>query len=235
MFVLKQRHWDVKKTSCKYVMKRKWLVPALAVGAVILFLWTARESFEDTATVRGPPYGNTSAKAQVLINIMTPEMLKSIKTKMGVTSTTLSDMEEVKIVYGDGTNNSPVAQVMSNFYWEVYKPATVTIDTAAVNKFLEKQTDPWVKANTSDVREFLKRYFLQGQNGAAQAGYGDILNSVFGGGVRPQTPATPPPAGTPATEKATEPGTNWIVIGSLALAGFSVLAVVIAFFLPARV
>lgn len=216
-------------------MKRKWLVPALAVGAVILFLWTARESFEDTATVRGPPYGNTSAKAQVLINIMTPEMLKSIKTKMGVTSTTMTDAEEVKIVYGDGTNNSPVAQVMSNFYWEVYKPATVTIDTAAVNKFLEKQTDPWVKANISNVREFLKRYFLQGQNGAAQAGYGDILNSVFGGGVRPQTPATPPPAGTPATEKDTEPGTNWIVIGSLALAGFSVLAVLIVFFLPARV
>ena len=92
-----------------------------------------------------------------------------------------------------------------------------------------------VKANISNVREFLKRYFLQGQNGAAQAGYGDILNSVFGGGVRPQAPATPPPAGTPATEKDTEPGTNWIVIGSLALAGFSVLAVLIVFFLPARV
>ena len=37
-------------------MKRKWLLPALAVGAVILFLWTARENFEDTATIQGPPY-----------------------------------------------------------------------------------------------------------------------------------------------------------------------------------
>jgi hypothetical protein len=166
---------------------------------------------------------------------MTPEMLKSIKIKMGVTSTTLSDMEEVKLVYGDGTNNSPVAQVMSNFYWEVYKPATVTIDLAAINRFLGNQTDPWIKANIPDVRDFLKVYFLQGQNGADQSGYGDIMNTVFGGGVRAQTPEDAAETSTTTTEKTTDPKTNWIVIGSLALAGFSVLAVVIAFFLPARV
>jgi hypothetical protein len=216
-------------------MKRKWLLPALAVGAVILFLWTARENFEDTATIQGPPYGNTSAKAMVLINMMSPAMLKSIKTEMGVISDPLTDMDKVKVVYGDGTNNSPIARVMSNFYWQVYNPATVTLDLAAVNKFLGNQTDTWIVANYADVRDFLTKYFLQGQNGAAQSGYGDILNSVFGGGVRAQTPAAAAPA-TPATPAATtDAGTNWIVIGALALAGFSVLAVVITFFLPARV
>jgi hypothetical protein len=215
-------------------MKRKWLLPALAVGAVILFLWTARENFEDTATIQGPPYGNTSAKATTLINMMAPSMLKSIKTKMNVTSDPLTDADKVKIVYGDGTNNSPIAQVMSNFYWQVYKPATVTLDLAAVNKFLGNQTDTWVTANIPDVRDFLMKYFLQGQNGAAQSGYGDILNSVFGGGVRAQTP-TATTTTTTTTEKTADPTTNWIVIGALALAGFSVLAVVIAFFLPARV
>lgn len=221
--------------SCKNVMKRKWLLPALA-AAVLLFLWTVRENFEDTATIQGPPYGNTSAKATTLINMMSPELLKSIKRRMGVTSETLTDMEKVKIVYGDGTNNSPISQVMSSFYWQVYKPATVTIDLAAVNKFLGEQTDTWVKANIPDVRDFLKRYFLQGQNGAAQSGYGDIMNTVFGGGVRAQTPAAPTTTTTTTTtEKTTEPGTNWIVVGALVLAGFSVLAVMIVFFLPARV
>ena len=214
-------------------MKRKWLLPAVAV-AVLLFLWTVREDFEDTAQVHGPPYGNTSAKATTLINMMSPEMLKSIKAKMGVTSETLSDMEKVKIVYGDGTNNSPIAQVMSNFYWEVYKPATVTIDLAAVNKFLGTQTDTWVNANIPDVRDFLKRYFVQGQNGATQSGYGDIMNTVFGGGVKAQKPAEAKTA-TTTTEKPTDPETNWVVVGALALAGFSVLAVLIVFFLPARV
>jgi NACalpha-BTF3-like transcription factor len=214
-------------------MKRKWLLPAVAV-AVLLFLWTAREDFEDTALVHGPPYGNTATKATQLINMMSPEMLKSIKAKMGVTSETLTDMEKVKIVYGDGTNNSPVAQVMSNFYWDVYKPATVTIDLTAVNKFLGTQTDTWVNANIPDVRDFLKRYFVQGQNGAAQSGYGDIMNTVFGGGVKAQKPAEAKPA-TTTTEKTKDPGTNWIVVGALAVAGFSVLAVVIVFFLPARV
>ena len=80
-------------------MKRKWLLPALAVGAVILFLWTARENFEDTATIQGPPYGNTSAKAMTLINMMSPAMLKSLKTKMGVTSDPLTDLDKVKLVY----------------------------------------------------------------------------------------------------------------------------------------
>lgn len=216
-------------------MKRKWIVPALAVGAALLFLWTVREDFEDTATVHGPPYGNTSAKATTLINMMSPAMLKSIKTKMGVTSETLTEMEKVKIVYGDGTNNSPIAQVMSNFYWEVYKPATVTIDLAAVNKFLGNQTDTWVVANYSDVRDFLTRYFIQGQNGSAQSGYGDILNTVFGGGVKAQTPATPGTAAATAEKAPVDSGTNWIVLGALGVAGFSVLAVLIAFFLPARV
>lgn len=235
MSALKQKRPDVKKTSCENVMKRKWLLPVLAASAVILFLWTARENFEDTPTVQGPPYGNTSAKATTLINMMSPSMLTSIKTKMGVTSTTLTDMEKVKIVYGDGTNNSPIAQVMSNFYWQVYKPATVTIDLAAVNKFLGNQTDPWIVANYSDVRDFLTRYFLQGQNGWAQSGYGDIMNTIFGGGVKAQTPATTTATATTTTTTAPAPDTSTILIVAGFLLGFSVLATIIVFFLPARV
>jgi hypothetical protein len=211
-------------------MKTKWLL--LAAAAVTLFLWTAREPFEDTASVQGPPYGNTAASATKLISIMPPTMLTSIKAQAGVTSTTLSDAEKIKLVYGDGTNSSPVAQVMSNFYWQVYKPATSTISLAQVNTFLGVQTDPWVKANIADVRDFLTRYFIQGQNSAAQSGYLDALDTVWGS-MAIKAAATPEatPAAKPAAPAPVDNTLLYVVIGISATA---VLAVVMTLLLPPR-
>jgi hypothetical protein len=237
MSVLKQKHLDVKKTSYKNVMKtmKSWYLPIILVST-LLFVWS-RENFQDTATVQGPPYGNTAASAQNIINMMTPELLKSLKLKMGVLSTNLSNAEKIRLVHGDGTNNSPLSKVMSNFYWQVYKTSTVTITTAQVNTFLNNQDDYWVDSNTADLREFLKRYFLQGQEGAQQSGYGDIMNSVWGATV----------AATAATntkkevkkETKTEKVDTWasqrlITIAAIALAGFSIFAAIIVFLLPSR-
>lgn len=211
-------------------MKTKWLL--LAVAAVALFLWTAREPFEDTASVQGPPYGNTAASATKLISIMPPTMLKSIKTQAGVTSTTLSDAEKIKLVYGDGTNSSPVAQVMSSFYWQVYKPATSTISLAQVNTFLGTQTDPWVKANTADVRDFLTRYFIQGQNSAAQSGYLDALDTVWGS-MAIKAAATP--EATPAAKAAAPaPVDNTLFYVVVGISATALLAVVMTLLLPPR-
>ena len=213
-------------------MKRKWLLPALAVGAVLLFMWTVRENFEDTPTIQGPPYGNTSTSAGKIIDIMSPAMLTSIKKRMGITSLTLTDIDKVRIVYGDGSNTSPIGQVMSNFYWKIYKPATVTIDLAALNKFLGEQTDAWVIANIPDVRDFLTRYFLQGQTG-----YGDRMNTVLGSGVKAKTSAAPAKTATaPVTEApVADSTTRTLLLVAIVIAGFSVLATIIVFFLPARV
>ena len=214
-------------------MKTKWVVPALVVG--LLFLWTARENFEDTATVQGPPYGNTGASAQQLIDIMPPTMLKSIKTHVGVTSETPTAMEKIKIVYGNGTNSSPIAQVMSNFYWQIYKPATSTISVQQVNNFLELQTDTWVKANIADTRQFLTTYFIRGQNGAAQSGYLDSLNTVWG---QLQIKAAETPAAKTETEKPAEtlsPAVgNTLMYVSIGIAATSIFAVLIVLFLPPR-
>ena len=157
---------------------------------------------------------------------------------MGVTSTTLTDSEKIRLVHGDGTNNSPISQVMSNFYWQVYKTSTVTITTAQVNTFLNNQDDSWVDANTADLREFLKRYFLQGQG--TQSGYGDLLNSVFG--------ATAAAAAKPIaketkkedkketkTEAKTDVTQRLITIAAIGLAAFSILVALIVFLLPSRV
>lgn len=223
----------------KNVMKSiKPLILPLILVSTLLFIWT-REGFEDTAQVQAPPYGKTSASAQTIINMMTPELLKSLKIRMGVTSTTLTDAEKIRLVHGDGTNNSPISQVMSNFYWQLYKTSTTTISLAQVNTFLNNQDDSWVDANTADLREFLKRYFIQGQNGAAQSGYGDILNSVLGAAA---TAVKPNEAKTEAktevkTEAKSETGVTQrlITIAAISLAAFSILVALIVFLLPSRV
>jgi len=238
MSVLKQKHLDVKKTSYKNVMKtmKSWYLPIILVST-LLFVWS-RENFQDTATVQGPPYGNTAASAQNIINMMTPELLKSLKIKMGVTSTNLSNAEKIRLVHGDATNNSPLSKVMSNFYWQVYKTSTITISTAQVNTFLNNQDDSWVDANTADLREFLKRYFLQGQEGAQQSGYGDIMNSVWAAtaatAVKTETKKETKTETKTETPK-TDVNQRLITIAAIALAGFSIFAAMIVFFLPSRV
>jgi hypothetical protein len=160
-------------------MKIQRILP-LIVLSVVLFMWSIREHFEDTESVQGPPYGRTPESAQLILDMMPPTLYNNLKTKMNVTSATLTDREKVKLVYADGNIISPISQVMGNFYWQIYKPATTTISLAQLNEFLENQPDSWIRANRADIREFLKRYFIQGQNGASQSGYGDIMNSVLG-------------------------------------------------------
>ena len=241
MFAQNQNEKDAKKTSYENVMKsvKPWILPLILVGT-LMFIFSTRENLEDTAVVQGPPYGKTAASAQNIINLMTPELLKSLKKRMGVTSTNLTDAEKIRLVHGDGTNNSPISQVMSNFYWQVYKTSTVTISTAQVNTFLNNQDDSWVDANISDLREFLKRYFLEGQG--TQSGYGDILNSVWGittaAASKPATNETKKEDKKEAkTEAKTETDVTQrlITIAAISLAGFSILVALIVFLLPSRV
>ena len=240
MYALNQKEKDVKKTSYENVMKlvKSWILPVILVGTLV-FIFSTRENLEDTAVVQGPPYGKTSVSAQNIINLMTPELLKSLKRRMGVTSTTLTDSEKIQLVHGDGTNNSPISQVMSNFYWQVYKTSTVTISTAQVNTFLNNQDDSWVDANTADLREFLKRYFLEGQG--TQSGYGDILNSVWGLTTAASKPAAKETKKNDKKETKTEAKTETdvtqrlITIAAISLAAFSILVALIVFLLPSRV
>jgi hypothetical protein len=242
MSALNQNEKDVKKTSYENVMKsvKPWILPLILVGT-LMFIFSTRENLEDTAVVQGPPYGKTAVSAQNIINLMTPELLTSLKRRMGVTSTNLTDAEKIRLVYGDGTNNSPIAQVMSNFYWQVYKTSTVAITTAQVNTFLNNQDDSWVDANTANLREFLKRYFLQGQG--TQSGYGDILNSVWG--LTAVAAASKPVAKETKKEDKKETKTEaktetdvtqrLITIAAISLAAFSILVALIVFLLPSRV
>ena len=241
MFVQNQNEKDVKKTSYENVMKsvKPWILPLILVGTLV-FIMSTRENLQDTAVIQGPPYGKTATSAQNIINIMTPELLKSLKKRMGVMSTNLTDSEKIRLVHGDGTNNSPISQVMSNFYWQVYKTSTNTITLAQVNTFLNNQDDSWVDANTADLREFLKRYFLQGQEGAQQSGYGDILNSVLGAtaaaaAAKPKETKKEDKKETKTEDTKTDVNQRLITIAAIGLAAFSILAALIVFLLPSRV
>jgi hypothetical protein len=167
---------------------------------------------------------------------MPPTMLVKLKTLTGA-SDIVTDAEAVKIVYGDGTNSSPIAQVMSSFYWQVYKPATATISVAQVNEFLDIQTDPWVKApgNRADLRQFLTTYFIRGQNGASQSGYLDSLNTVWGQLqiTNANTPATTTTTET-KEEKTTPVISNTVMYISIGIAVVCIMAVLIVLFLPQR-
>ena len=225
---------DVKKTSYKNVMKIQRILP-LIVLSVVLFMWSIREHFEDTESVQGPPYGRTPESAQLILDMMPPTLYNNLKTKMNVTSTTLTDREKVKLVYADGNIISPISQVMGNFYWQIYKPATTTISLAQLNEFLENQPDSWIRANRADIREFLKRYFIQGQNGASHSGYGDIMNSVLGEKILADSKKET------KTEVKTEVKTEStntdriVLLVALGIVGFSLLATLIVFLLPSRV
>ena len=239
MSALNQNERDVKKTSYENVMKsvKSWILPLILVGTLV-FIFSTRENLEDTAIIQGPPYGKTATNAQNIINLMTPELLKNLKRRMGVTSENLTDAEKIRLVHGDGTNNSPISQVMSNFYWQVYKTSTSTITVAQVNTFLNNQDDSWVDQNTANLRDFLTRYFLQGQG--TQSGYGDILNSVWGvttaAAASKKEPKKEEKKETKTeTKSETDVTQRLITIAAISLAGFSILVALIVFLLPSRV
>jgi hypothetical protein len=105
---------------------------------------------------------------------------------------------------------------------------------------LNNQDDSWVDANTADLREFLKRYFLEGQG--TQSGYGDILNSVWGVTTAAASkPATKETKKEDKKETKTETKTETdvtqrlITIAAIGLAAFSILVALIVFLLPSRV
>jgi hypothetical protein len=147
----------------------------------------------------------------------------------------LTDADAIKIVYGNGATTSPISKVMSDFYWQVYKPATSTITVAQVNTFLGLQDDTWIEANRANLREFLTAYFIRGQNGAAQSGYLDALNTVWGQLQidKANAPDEKKPAEKEET-KTTPDTSNVIMFISIGIAAVSIVAVLIVMFLPPR-
>ena len=148
--------------------KWTWILLALGVG-VILFLWSVRENFQDTATLKGPPYGDSDYP--IIVNLMSTALVDKLRDKYSAENsgegkpdkTTLEGQR--KIV--DGT----ISSLMGDFHITVYQPASVSLTAANVDTFLNtKATSGFLLDNKEEIKKLLVAYFVNQTAGAQNVG-----------------------------------------------------------------
>ena len=148
--------------------KWTWILLALGVG-VILFLWSVRENFQDTATLKGPPYGDSDYP--IIVNLMSTALVDKLRDKYSAENsgegkpdkTTLEGQR--KIV--DGT----ISSLMGDFHTTVYKPASISLTAANVDTFLNtKATSGFLLDNKEEIKKLLVAYFVNQTAGAQNVG-----------------------------------------------------------------
>ena len=196
--------------------KWTWILLALGVG-VILFLWSVRENFQDTATLKGPPYGDSDYP--IIVNLMSTALVDKLRDKYSAENSgegkpdknTLEGQR--KIV--DGT----ISSLMGDFHTTVYKPASVSLTAANVDTFLNtKATSGFLLNNKEEIKKLLVAYFVNQTAGAqnvaltaaqirsneraANSGYADVLAALGQTSTNPADPPEPTcPAGLPLTNR----------------------------------
>jgi hypothetical protein len=189
--------------------KWTWILLALGVG-VILFLWSVRENFQDTATLKGPPYGDSDYP--IIVNLMPERLIFLLQDKYtsenSVQEAPSRDSLEGQKKILDGT----IINLMGDFHASVYKPATTPLTEANVDTFLNtRATSGFLLNNKDEIKTFLMRYFVNRTPGAPNTGStsGQSTNSAYtnmlaGLGQTSSNPADPPqpkcPAGLPLTD-----------------------------------
>ena len=194
---------------------KKWTLILLALGVgVILFLWSVRENFQDTATLKGPPYGDSDYP--IIVNLMSTTLVDKLRDKYSAENSgegkpDKSTLEgQRKIV--DGT----ISSLMGDFHTTVYQPASVSLTSANVDTFLNtKATSGFLLDNKEEIKKLLVAYFVNQTAGpqnvgltaaqiasasrAANSGYASMLADL--GQTSTSTPEDPPepkcPAGLP--------------------------------------
>jgi hypothetical protein len=174
--------------SCKSVMKAwTWL---LLFVAALLFLWSiSREGFQDTDTLRGPPYGNADYPS-IVNNHMPATLVKALEREKSLTkpvrpiqratgpAPTASEMAAYNadlLEYQRKLVDGTISSVMGDFHTTFYKPATTPVSTANVDTFLTRRaTSGFLLANKADIKELLSSYFVRQPQGAAN---GPLLGS----------------------------------------------------------
>jgi hypothetical protein len=148
--------------------KWTWILLALGVG-VILFLWSIRENFQDTATLKGPPYGDSDYP--IIVNLMSSTLVTKLQEKYesensGQGKPDRNTLEgQRKIV--DGT----ISSLMGDFHTTVYQPASVSLTPANVDTFLNtKATSGFLLDNKEEIKKLLVAYFVNQTAGAQNVG-----------------------------------------------------------------
>ena len=164
-----------------------WL---LLFVAALLFLWSiSREGFQDTDTLRGPPYGNADYPS-IVNNHMPATLVKALEREKSLTkpvrpiqratgpAPTASEMAAYNadlLEYQRKLVDGTISSVMGDFHTTFYKPATTPVSTANVDTFLTRRaTSGFLLANKADIKELLSSYFVRQPQGAAN---GPLLGS----------------------------------------------------------
>jgi hypothetical protein len=133
-----------------------------------LFLWSIRENFQDTATLKGPPYGDSDYP--IIMNLMPERLIFLLQDKYaaensGQEAPSRDSLEGQKKIL-DGT----IINLMRDFHASVYKPATTPLTEANVDTFLNtRATSGFLLNNKDEIKTFLMRYFVNRTPGAPNA------------------------------------------------------------------
>lgn len=169
-----------------------WIL-LLVAGALLLWSLT-RERFEETSTIRKPPYFDSQHRRiyTMLEGSSQDILLKKAKAEKPL------ETNQAKL---EALAGSYVGPAVESFFTTVYKPSTTTLTVARVDDFMASRTGP-LKAIE---REAVIAYFL-GQAGPHSSGYLDILAGMGQrgtGGTGPAEPAAPAAAAAAAATGGT--------------------------------
>lgn len=156
---------------------KKWTLILLALATVLLFMWTAREGFQDTASLKGPPYSDSDYPT--IVNLMSTTLVKALETTNSAERPVLppnpNEADTTRyatalLAYQRKLVDGTISDVMADFHTTVYQPATVALKESDVDTFLSTRTTAgFLKDNKADVKKLLKAYFVDQTTGAANA------------------------------------------------------------------
>jgi hypothetical protein len=133
---------------------------------VVLFLWTVRENFQDTASLRGPPYGDSDYPT--IVNLMSSTLVTKLQDKYVSENQGQNKPDPTTLEGQRKLVDGMISSLMGDFHTTVYQPATVALTESNVDTFLGlKATSGFLLENKSEIKNLLVAYFVTQPAGEA--------------------------------------------------------------------
>jgi hypothetical protein len=133
-----------------------------------LFLWSIRENFQDTATLKGPPYGDSDYPT--IVNLMSTTLVTKLQDKYAAENSGQGKPDKNTLEGQRKIVDGAISDLMGDFHTTVYKPASTPLTEANVDTFLNtKATSGFLLDNKAEIKKLLVAYFVTQTAGAANA------------------------------------------------------------------
>jgi hypothetical protein len=180
---------------------------------VILFLWSVRENFQDTATLKGPPYSDSDYP--IIVNLMSTALVDKLRDKYSAENSGQGKPDKSTLEGQRKIVDGAISSLMGDFHITVYQPASTSLTAANVDTFLNtKATSGFLLDNKEEIKKLLVAYFVNQTAGpqnvgltaaqiasasrAANSGYASMLADLGQTSTNPADPPEPKcPAGLP--------------------------------------